>query len=146
MSSKGGSGVGSASFVLIFAVLCMTIFALISLSSAVSDRVLSDTQEGLVTDYYDADMRAEFILAKILSTDAIPETIDGVSITVTYDPDTGAETAAFSCQLSDAKVLDVEVIIYENSYEILQWKMRDTRSWETDDSLPVWIGEEDDFF
>ena len=134
---RGGNGVGSASIVLIFAVLCMTVFALISLSSAVSEKALADVQERLVKAYYQADTRAEYILAEILEGGTAA---DGVVIVFDRDQD-GKETACFSCPMSEGKELYVEIDIYEDSYYIQKWQIRDTRAWEIDDRLPVWQGD-----
>jgi len=136
--NKGSSGIGSASIVLIFAVLCMTIFALISLQSAHADKALSDAQERLVKSYYDADTRAEYILAEILKADAIPEKIDETNITVHSAQGTETVIAAFSCPMSDTKELYVQVALYHDSYDIQKWLIQDTGTWEIDDSLPVW--------
>ena len=132
--SKGGNGIGSASIILIFAVLCMTIFALISFRTAIADKAMVDTQEQFVKEYYDADARAEQILAKILEADIIPQEINGVSITAEQ------ETVSFVCPMSDTKALYVEVAVYENTYDILKWKIQDIGSWVIDDKLPVWTG------
>ena len=52
---NGGIGVGSASIVLVFAVLCLTVFSLITLVVAGNDKVLVDAGAKLVTAYYEAD-------------------------------------------------------------------------------------------
>ena len=133
--NKSGSGIGSASIVLIFAVLCMTVFALISFSSALADKALANAQEKLVKEYYAADARAEYILAEITRTGKIPAEIGGVAITTR--PAENAVTAAFACSMSDSKELRVEVNVYENSFEILKWKVQDTGTWTADDSINV---------
>ena len=139
--NKGSNGTGSASIVLIFAVLCMTIFALISLKTALADKVLVDEQELLTVRYYDADMRAEYTLAGILKEDELPREVSLIDNTDnTQHPD--AKVVSFVCDVSDAKELYVEAAIYENSYDILKWQMRDRSSWIADDTLPVWTGKE----
>jgi hypothetical protein len=52
---KKGMGIGSASLVLIFAVLCLTVFALISLSAAQNDKALADANAALVKAYYETE-------------------------------------------------------------------------------------------
>jgi len=138
--SKGAGGIGSASIVLIFAVLCMTIFALISLQSALADRALASAQKQLVKEYYAADAKAEYILAEILKADTIPEAINETNITSYSVYDKGATAVEFTCPMSETKEICVEIMLYENSYDILRWEIQYTGTWEIDDSLHVWPG------
>ena len=50
--NKSGIGIGSASVVLVFAVLCLTIFALISYTAAINDKALTEVEVRLVKGYY----------------------------------------------------------------------------------------------
>lgn len=140
--NRGGMGVGSSSIMLIFAVLCLTVFSLISLSVAGNDKSLVDTEAGLVTEYYEADEFAERIVSEILKSDSTPEQILGVSIETEWDWDLTAEVSSFICPISDVKDLVVKVAVSEDSYEILIWKMVNTDDWVIDDSLNVWTGDD----
>ena len=64
--------VGGSSLLVIFAVLCMTVFALLSLSSVQAERRLADAATQSVVSYYEADLQAEIILARLRSGEAIP--------------------------------------------------------------------------
>jgi len=141
--NKGGIGVGSASVVLVFAVLCLTVFSLISFVVAENDKALVDAGQQLMTGYYKADSQAEQILAQLLESDATPSNVLGVDITTGTDDATGVEYISYGCPISDDKVLDVKVTISGNSYEILNWRMLDTGDWVTDDKLNVWLGPDD---
>lgn len=134
--SRGGAGFGSASAALVFAVLCLTIFTLITFTSAKNDKALADAEASLVTGYYEADTLAEYILAELLGTDTAPDSIRGVEIT--SHRDTGE--VEFSCRISDRKELYVKVALRESSYDILCWRMRDTGEWDAEEGLPVWPG------
>ena len=138
-------GVGSASIMLIFAVLCLTVFSLISLSVAETDKSLADTEAELVTEYYEADEAAERILSVILETEAdiVPAEINGVSITTQWDMDLMAEVSEYTCPISAIKELSVKVAVSENSFDILVWKMITTDEWVIDDTINVWTGDED---
>ena len=139
--NKSGIGIGSASVVLVFAVLCLTIFALISYTAALNDRALTEVEIRLVKGYYEADTLAEFILAEILAADNIPDYTRGVTIETRWDWDLMAETVEFSCVISDEKELYVKVAFYGDSYDILSWRIQNTREWAIDTGLPVWQGE-----
>ena len=139
--NRSGIGIGSASVVLVFAVLCLTVFAVISYTSAAGGKALSDVEASLVKSYYEADTIAECILAELLTADTIPDSVRGVEVTAKIDPELAAETVEFSCAVSDGKELNVRIALYENSYDILNWRMRNTGTWQIDDDLPVWTGE-----
>ena len=141
--NRGGMGVGSSSIMLIFAVLCLTVFSLISLSVAGNDKSLADTEAKLVTEYYEADEFAERIVSVILGSDTVPGEIFGVSVTSDWDWDLTAEVSSFTCPISDITDLVVKVAVSEDSYEILVWKMVNTDDWVVDDSLNVWTGDDE---
>lgn len=142
--NRDGIGVGSASIVLIFAVLCLTVFAVISLASAISDSAMVDVEADLIRSYYEADTLAESILAELRGTDTLPETVRGVEILSGWDWETDADTVSFVCPISEKKELYVELAGGGGSYDILSWRMRDIGGWENDDSLDLWPGFDDD--
>jgi len=143
MNKSGGIGIGSASVVLVFTVLCLTVFALISYTAAVNDRALAEVEAKLVKGYYDADTLAERVLAELLAADPIPALgpVHGVEIAAKWNRELAAVTAEFSCAVSEGKELFVKVAFYDDSYDILSWRMRNTREWLADESLPVWPGD-----
>jgi hypothetical protein len=133
-------GVGSASVVLIFAVLCLTVFALISLSTAANDKALTRNNANLVREYYRADTLAETILADILR-DGVQEKVRGIEITSDFDMMTWEELISYSVPVNGTKVLYVEVQLGMDGAERLSWSMRDTRVWSGEEVyLPVWDG------
>jgi len=137
---QGGIGVGSASIVLVFAVLCLTVFSLITFVVAGNDKSLVDTEAQLVVGYYEADALAERIVADIMEADEIPEEVRGVEITTYWDMDMDAEITYFLCPISDQKSLYVRLAVRNDSYDILSWRMYDTDDWTFDDSMDVWQG------
>ena len=141
-------GVGSASIVLVFAVLCLTIFTVISYVSAMTERNLIESEVRLVKAYYVADTLAERVLGEILALagerEEIPEIILGVEIEAYWDEE--LVEVSFSCAISDTTELYTVVAIRGDEYEILTWKIRPTVEWESDDRLDVWQGHFDAFF
>ncbi|MCL2663529.1 MAG: hypothetical protein FWE83_09420 [Oscillospiraceae bacterium] len=138
---KSGIGVGSASIVLVFAVLCLTVFSLITYVVAGNDRSLVDAKIGLVSGYYEADAMAEQILLELLAADETPQTIQGVNIYTKWDEERGVETTYFFCEISAIKSLYVHLILRDDSFDIITWRMYDTDEWEFDNSINVWTGE-----
>jgi len=133
-------GLGSASIVLVFAVLCLSIFATIAYVSALTDETLITAEVQLVSAYYRADTLAEQILEVILSAQLIPDNINGIEITSYWDWELMAEIVSFALPILDTHVLCISVAINSGSYDILTWRMRDITNWQTDDRLHVWQG------
>ena len=134
-------GIGSASIVLVFAVLCLTVFSLISYLVAGNDKALVAAEAELVTGYYKADYLAEQILAEIIETGAIPEEVRGVGVWSEWDMEQNADIIHYACPVSDTKELYVKLAISDGTHRILSWMMVDTDEWEFDDTLDVWLGD-----
>ncbi len=121
---------GASSLLVIFCVLCLTVFALLSLSTVSSDHRISEENAKALTAYYDADSEANEVLAE-LRGGSVPE---GVTL---------ADGAyEYSCTVSDTQMLKVRVRIEGTEYEILQWQTVSTYDWEPDMDLPVWQDQE----
>ena len=134
-TDKGGVGIGSASILLVFAVLSMTIFAVITLNTALNDRSMTNVWKQAVTAYYEADTLAESIVYEILTLDEIPAYIRGVDI---Y---TDGNTFSFSLPVSEQKEFYVNIAIFDGFYETREWRLRDVGGWVTfDDGFDLWPG------
>ena len=120
--------VGGSSLLVIFAVLCLTIFALLSLSTVQADRRMAEASYQAVQGYYEADTDAELILANLRSGN-LPDNVTKKDNLYSY-----------TCQVSENQALEVEVQITEDSYRVLRWQMVSTTEWEADDGLDVWDG------
>ena len=138
--NKGGIGVGSASIVLVFAVLCLTVFSLITYVVAANDKALVDNEAQLVIGYFKADTMAESIVAQILSSDNIPSEIDGIEIHSETDFYTNSEIITFSAPMSDTLAILVRLSLQDGSYNILSWRMYNSAEWQYDAGLNIWPG------
>ena len=123
--------VGASSLLVRFAVLCLTVFALLSISTVRADGRLGDQVQTAVEGYYHADCQAEEILAR-LRCGELPA---GVTV------EDGIYT--YACPISDTQVLAVQVTLQDDSYQILRWQALSTVRWEADDRIPVWNGAEE---
>lgn len=121
--------VGASSLLVIFAVLCLTIFALLSVSTVQADGRLSDHAAKAVVNYYEADTKAEEILAK-LRAGTLP---DGVS--------QDGNLYTYTCTVSDTQVLAVQVMVENGNYTVLRWQVISNVRWQADDKRPVWDGQ-----
>lgn len=125
--------VGGSSLLIIFAVLCLTVLAMLSLTTAQNNDRLSRASADGVTAYYAADAQAEEILTRLRRG----ETPDGVTV--------GADSAGTLCEysvpISDTQELSVCVRLKGADWEVLRWKAVSTVEWTPDDSMEVWDGE-----
>lgn len=120
---------GGSSLLIMFAVLCLTVFALLGLSTIRSDRRLSDASAEAVDNYYKADRMAEEIYAR-LRRGEMPE-----GVTVTDDG-----IYSYACPISDTLVLQVALRKEGEEWSVLLWQEVSSADWEKDDSLNLWDG------
>lgn len=129
-TSSGAPAVGGSSLMVIFAVLCLTVFAMLTLSSAASDRRLADASLKNISSYYEADCAAELILSQ-LRAGQLPAGVEQ-----------NGSTFSYTCPVSDTQVLDVAVCINsQNNIDILTWQLVSTSQPSDDESLGVWDGQ-----
>ena len=139
--NKGGIGVGSASIVLIFAVLCLTIFSLLSVIIAQNSKALIDAEVRLVTGYYRTDVQAQLILAEFLDANPKPDSIGDISINIEKQYDDGLILFSFSYPIYDStsKELFVRVAATQGSYYIMSWRIINNADWEADNRFNVFL-------
>ena len=125
------TSVGGSSIITIFAVLCFIIFALLSLSTSKADSTLARKSVDAVAKYYQADTKAEEILAQIREG-IIPEGVfsDG-------------NFYSYQCPIDDNQQLSVEAEVTGDSYVIKKWKKEYIGEWKADDTIKVWGGMEE---
>ncbi len=121
--------VGGSSLLVIFVVLCLTAFAMLSLSAVQADGRLSEASADAVRAYYTADCEAEEILAQ-LRAGVVPE---GVTVQ--------GNRYQYECPVSETQTLFAEVEVKDGAYRVLRWQTKATAQWETEDRLQVWDGE-----
>lgn len=121
--------VGASSLLVIFSVLCLTVFALLSVSTVQANRRLSENAAAAVEGYYAADCAAEEILARLRAG----ERPEGVS------EENGIYT--YACTISETQTLIVEAAVDGADYTILRWQAVSTTDWQADDRLHVWNEE-----
>lgn len=120
--------VGGSSLLVIFAVLTLCVFALLSVSSVQAEKRISDASAQNITAYYEADRQAEEVFARLRSG----ETVSGV---------TEAEGIySYRCYISEHQYLAVELTQGDGSWQILRWQAVASPEPITDNTLPVWDG------
>ena len=121
--------VGISALLVIFAVLCLTVFAVLSLSTVRADQRLREKSAAAVEGWYAADTAAETVLARLRAGETVPH--------VEQD----GNVYRYACEISATQALAVEVRVDGTEYEVLRWQAVSTADWQADTSLPVWNGE-----
>ena len=124
------TAVGGSSLLVIFAVLCLTVFALLSLGSVQAERRLADAATQAVTDYYEADLKAEQILARLRAG----EQIEGLVET--------EGSVEFTIPISGRQSLAVKLVQQGDDWTVRQWRAV-TGETEPEETLNVWKGSEE---
>lgn len=125
--------VGGSSLLVIFSVLCLTIFVLLALSTVQAGGRLSEKTTAAVIAYYEADSLAEEKLA-LLRAGKMPQGAEK----------TGENTYYYTCEISDTQLLAVEVYVSGEDYRILRWQAVSSAEWNPDERLNVWDGGADE--
>ena len=136
---------GGAIIIIIFVVLCLTIFGLLSFTTAFADKRLADRTLLSVQQYYEADTRAEQMLAAVyqicyqhdgISGDGpwlLEQIIEAVEIrgvelisVSLAEPFTPLALVTYQAKMNDMQALYAEIEMYYNEsseldYKILKW-------------------------
>lgn len=120
--------VGGSSLLVIFALLTLSVFALLSLSTVQAEARLAQTAARTAQSYYEADVQAEQILARLRRGEDVP----GVE-------DSGG-TYSYCCAISENQHLAVTVRVEDGLWEILSWQAVAAPEPAADGVLPVWDG------
>lgn len=149
---KNKANIGSASLILIFIVLCLATFGLLSLTSANNDWKLADKNAKAVQTYYMADSQGEEFLQMVdqTLTEAFRDQEDQDACRLAlknelgdyYQEDTGM--IATEIPMDYGQVLHIELALRcggERPFDIEAWKVVNLSDYEIDNSLPVWTGQ-----
>lgn len=120
---------GGTSLLVIFAVLCLTVFSVLTVSTVAADKRIADASAEAVRRYYEADCEAEEILGQLRSG-IVPEGVE-----------TDGTVYIYNCPVSETQTLRVEVSVTGETYEIKQWKVVTTAEWNPKEYIDVWIPE-----
>jgi len=119
---------GASSLLVIFAVLCLTVFALLGLTTAQAGARLSDASAASVQAYYQADARAEELFARLRAGE-LPEGVLREENLYTY-----------TCTISETQTLHVTLQRGETGWTVLRWQAVAAELPAEDSVLNVWDG------
>lgn len=119
--------IGGSSLLVIFAVLCLTVFAMLSLSTVQAEKRTADAAARAVEAYYAADLKAEEIFARLRAE----ETVSGV-----YENE---GVYQYRCPISEHQTLEIELENEENTWTVRRWQVI-PEALQVSETLPVWDG------
>ena len=128
MKRSGGVS-GAVSLVMIFCILCLVIFSVLTLASADREYRLSEMTARNAAEYYRADCEATLIVAALRN-----------GIEPEADIAWEGDTATFVLPMGDSLGLEVAVAVGDGTCEILRWQTVYTGEWEPDEFLNLWEG------
>ncbi len=152
---SSGMGVGYVSLIMIFAVICLTVLAVLSYQAAGANAVLNEKGAAYTSQYYAADGRAK---EKLMALDGYSLSAsqgffedDFTALCEENMPDVQLRnspdgiTAEFTEYINDRLSLKVSIKFYSFSddgkrYRIEEWKSVASASEESEEPLGVWDG------
>lgn len=142
-----GISVGIATVVVMFVVLAMTIFAVLSVSTAAQERRLAEKYAAAVTDYWAADAQCAALTNELgarwaqgADTGTLEALAAARGAACTWDGET--LVVSYTAPAGESAALDAELHIGE-TFTVTSWRLTSADGdWSPDESLPVWQGEE----
>lgn len=153
------TNIGLISLMMIFIVLCMVIFAILSLSSAIAADRTGQKNADHTAEYYHAFSKAEETLADMddifqdsyqkasnaeeycrMILDHLPETVEGINIEgqieASYQTDIN-DSQALSVKIAALPLQEIQSDTNHSFYKILTWQVVQKDSWEGDNTIQL---------
>jgi hypothetical protein len=148
---KRKANIGSSSLILIFIVLCLATFGLLSLGNARGDELLSARNAAAVKAYYQADGQGEEFVRMVDQalreadrekdpSEAKKQVLEAVGDY--YQEDSGRFLTDIPMDAGQALRVELTVDWQERSAQVASWKVYIQEEYEIDQSVRVWSGGE----
>ncbi|MBQ6720037.1 MAG: hypothetical protein IJN20_06800 [Oscillospiraceae bacterium] len=132
MKQKNGisiPAVGAGSLLTTFAVLCMTVFALLCIATVQEEKRQEKATDEAVAAYYAADFQAEQIFARLRRGEQVEDVVQQDNIFI------------YQCPISEQQELLVILEQTDSEWKVLRWQAVAREDTGEDVTLPVWNGE-----
>jgi hypothetical protein len=131
-----GLNIGSASIIMLFSVLCLTVLASLSMLSANSQWKLANRSADAVSKYYAADTTASQVYNRIRQGDTTDVNF--------YEDEEGNTYLSYEVPIDSNQTLSVVLLDSDGPDGeppvIVEWKAVDSGNWNPDTALDVWDG------
>lgn len=142
--------IGASSLILVFIVLCLAVFGLLSLSNARGDMALAQRNAHAVTGYYEADNKGQQWLREIdqilIEEMAAGQDSSQCSLNIKdrlgdiYDRERGIIVTDIAMDRGQSLRIELMLVCGKNRFEVISWYVYNSDEYEIDDSMPVWDG------
>lgn len=149
-NSRNKVNIGASSLILIFIVLCMATFGLLSLSSAQGDLKLASRNAEAVKGYYETDNKGQRWLRDVdrILMEEMSKGPDSTECSLLikerlgdlYDPRTGLIAADIPMDKGQSLRIELVLMCGEKRYEVQSWYVYDSDEYEIYNDMPVWDG------
>ena len=129
---------------MVFAVLCLTIFSVLSFTTGISDLKLSQRVSESVADYYAAEYKAEEMVLQIAEQYRKDGDIDSLLKEYGSKSRPGSQDCdiSFTVVVDTRRILLVEMTIDGGgNIKVTRWNILPSADWNPDNSMYVWSGE-----
>lgn len=130
--------VGIVSMTVILCVLCLTVFSVLTLSTALSEKKLAEKRADAVKEYYRAEVLAAELANGLISSEDALAFAEEKHIDVRIEE--GNRIFYFGIPIDEGQKISVELVKNE-TWEVICWQIVSTADWTADESLHVWDGE-----
>lgn len=131
------ANIGSSTLILIFIVLCLVTFSVLSLGNAKREDALSKRSAASVQEYYRADAAGEAFLQM---ADRALQNGDRDSLAPYLQSETGIYATDVSMDAGQALRVELALDWERSTCQVLSWKVYHEQDYEIDQSVPVWDG------
>ena len=129
--------IGITSLTVILCVLCLTVFAVLALTTAISERELAEKRAEATSDYYAAESEAAKLVNELQfaweNGADLQEIAEKNGIVIEND------IFCFQKTIDEGQELNV-VLRLKNGFEIEVWQVVSVVDWTPDESIQVWDG------
>ena len=129
--------IGITSLTVILCVLCLTVFAVLTLTTAISERELAENRAEATSDYYAAESEAAKLVNELQfaweNGADLQEIAKKNGIVIEND------IFRFQKTIDEGQELNV-VLRLKNGFEIEAWQVVSVVDWAPDESIQVWDG------
>ena len=113
---------------MLFRSLCMAVFAVLTLSTAVREQSLAELTAQRAAEYYEADLQATSIAAAVIAGEPVE-----TEVSYSFVPE-GIE-ASYTVPAGGDLLLEVRLLLTGSTYEILTWRTVYAGDWTPDTSM-----------
>ncbi len=132
------ANIGSSTLILIFIVLCLVTFSVLSLGNAKREDALSKRSAASVQEYYRADAAGEAFLQM---ADQALRKGNRESLAPYLQSKTGTYATDVSMDAGQALRVELALDWEKSTCQVLSWKVYHEQDYEIDQSVPVWDGD-----